>query len=215
MEGRAKRAPRQAEAERNDRALLEAAQEVLAVEGARASVAAIAARAGVGIGSLYRRFRTKEELFQHLCAVALDGWIGAAEEALALDNPWEGLAHYVTSRVESRAGSLGPVAGTIAVTDEMAEKHERSDELTGALVARAHEAGVLRSDVTSLDLTVLIVQLSMRYHVEFTEAELNSRRRIVAIALDGLRAPPKDPLPGRPPDDDLFSEQWEQRPRTS
>ena len=215
MEGRARKAPRQAEAERNDRALLEAAQEVLAVEGARASVAAIAARAGVGIGSLYRRFRNKEELFQHLCAVALDGWIGAAEEALALDDPWEGLAHYVASRAESRAGSLGPVAGTVAVTDEMAAKHERSDELTWALVTRAHDAGVLRSDATALDVTALIVQLSMRDRVELTEAELNSRRRIVAVALDGLRAPPRVPLPGRPPDDDLFTEQWEQSPRTS
>ena len=215
MEGRARKAPRQAEAERNDRALLEAAQEVLAVEGARASVAAIAARAGVGIGSLYRRFRTKEELFQHLCAVALDGWIGAAQEGLAYDDPWEGLAHYVTARVESRAGSLGPVAGTIAVTEEMAAKHERSDELTKDLVARAHEAGVLRPDATALDVTGLIVQLSMRDHVEVTEAELNSRRRIVAIALDGLRAPQREPLPGRPPDEDLFTEQWEERSRTS
>lgn len=215
MEGRARKAPRQAEAERNDRALLEAAQEVLAVEGARAPVAAIASRAGVGIGSLYRRFRTKDELFQHLCAVALDGWIETAEEGLAFEDPWEGLAHYVTARVESRAGSLGPVAGTIAVTDEMAAKHGRSEELTEALVARAHEAGVLRPDVTALDLTALIVQFSMRDHVELTEAELNSRRRIVAIALDGLRTPPREPLPGRPPEDALFTEQWERLHRTS
>src|SRR3954470_17541603 len=107
MTERSRRAPRQAEAERNDRALLAAAREVLAVDGAHASVAAIAARAGVGIGSLYRRYRTKEELFQRLMSLSLDQWIEAAERGLAHDDPWEGLAYYVTAGIEISSGSLG------------------------------------------------------------------------------------------------------------
>ncbi|MEO3805272.1 helix-turn-helix domain-containing protein [Nonomuraea sp. B1E8] len=51
---------RSEEVARNDRALLRAAREVLAVDGVHASVASIAARAGVGVGSLYRRYRTKQ-----------------------------------------------------------------------------------------------------------------------------------------------------------
>jgi AcrR family transcriptional regulator len=136
MVDRARKAPRQAEAERNDRALLQAAREVLAVDGAHATVAAIAARAGVGIGSLYRRYRTKEELFQHLCEVALDRYTEVAETGLAHDDPWEGLAYYVTTCIDFGPGSLAPIAGTIEVTDEMAAKLERSVEAFEDLVAR-------------------------------------------------------------------------------
>jgi AcrR family transcriptional regulator len=208
---------RRAQAERNDRALLQAARDVLAVDGAHASVAAIAARAGVGIGSLYRRYRTKEELFQRLVELSLDEWLRAAEEGLAFDDPWDGLAHYVTTAVSFGPGSLAPVAGTIEVTPRMAEKNERSDRAADALVRRAHGAGVLRADVTTVDLHLLIEQLStsplleqlaQQGRTELTEAALNARARITAIALDGLRAGAPAPLPGEPPTYALFSERW-------
>lgn len=212
----ARRAPRHAEAERNDRALLEAAKKVLAVDGAHTSVAAIAARADVGIASLYRRYRTKEELFQHLCALSLGQWIQAAEEGLAHDDPWEGLVHYATAAIEFSGGALGPLAGTIPVTDEMAERFTRSEELTRALVARAHEAGVLRADATTVDVSLLVEQLGKSSLVEQFERQgrtdlvdeaANARRRIIALALDGLRAG-HGPLPGGPPDPGLLAERW-------
>lgn len=217
MTKQTRKSPRQAEAEANDRALLQAAREVLAVDGAHASVAAIAARAGVGIGSLYRRYRTKDELFQHLCEIALDGWLAAAEEGLAHDDPWDGLAYYVTSAIAFGPGSLAPIAGTIEVTTEMAEKNTRSDEAVRALVDRAHAAGVLRRDATEVDLHLLIEQLGKsplleqlgkQGRTDLTGAALNARARITAIALDGLRAPAPHPLPGSPPGYELFSERW-------
>lgn len=214
----ARRAHRRVDAEANDRALLRAAREVLAVDGAHASVAAIAARAGVGIGTLYRRYRTKSELFQHLCAIALDQWLTAAEDGLAHDDPWDGLAHYVTTGVALGPGSLGPIAGMIEISVEMADKNTRSDEAAGALVDRAHAAGVLRSDVTVIDLHLLLEQLGKsplleqlgeQGRPELVEAALNARDRITAIALDGLRASAPHPLPGHPPGYELFSERWE------
>ncbi|MCX5393903.1 TetR/AcrR family transcriptional regulator [Streptomyces sp. NBC_00094] len=212
----ARRAPRYAEAERNDRALLEAAKKVLAVDGAHTSVAAIAARAGVGIASLYRRYRTKEELFQHLCALSLGQWIQAAEEGLAHEDAWEGLVHYVTSAIEFSGGALGPLAGTIPVTAEMAEKFTRSEELTRALVARAHEAGVLRPDATTVDVSLLIEQLGKaslaeQFEVQgrddLVDAARDAHRRIIAIALDGLRTG-HGSLPGMPPGPGLLAERW-------
>ncbi|MFJ4682691.1 TetR/AcrR family transcriptional regulator [Streptomyces sp. NPDC088789] len=216
----ARKAPRHAEAERNDRALLEAAKKVLAKDGAHASVAAIAARAGVGIASLYRRYRTKEELFQHLCALSLGHWIEAAERALKYDDPWEGLVHYATATIDFGGGALGPLAGTISVTDEMAEKFTRSDTLAQALVARAHEAGVLRADATVADLGLLIEQLGRSSPVEqfedrddrtLADEAANARSRTIAIALDGLRAG-HPPLPGHAPAADLLAERWEYEP---
>lgn len=190
-------------------------------EGAHTSVAAIAARAGVGIGSLYRRYRTKEELFQRLAVLSLDSWNDAAEHGLAAEDPWEGLAGFFTACVEFGQGSLGSIAGDIEVTEEMWAASARSDELLAALVARAHEAGVLRAEVTPVDISVLIEQLGRsplldqlrkQGRDDLIEAAANARRRIIAIALDGLRAIHERPLPGPAPTGELFTERWTHRP---
>jgi AcrR family transcriptional regulator len=213
---RARRATRRADAERNDRALLRAAREVIAIDGMHASVAAIAARAGVGIGSLYRRWRSKEELFRHLTEVALDEWTRVGEEGLALDDPWEGLAHYFNAAVEFGPGTLAPLAGTIEIGPEAAERLRRSDDAGEALVARAHSAGVLRADVTAVDLWLLveqfgrsplIEQLTIQGRDDLDAAALHARRRLVAIVLDGLR-PKGAPLPAPAPDPQLLYGRW-------
>ncbi|MEV0643825.1 TetR family transcriptional regulator [Phytomonospora sp. NPDC050363] len=214
----ARRAPRQAEAERNDRALLRAAKEVLAVDGAHASVAAIAARAKVGIGSLYRRYRTKEDLFRHLLSVTLDQYLEAAEAGLAIEDPWEGLAHYVHAVLDFGPGSLAPIAGTIALSPEIEEKNRKGDEAVAALVDRAHAAGVLRADASLIDVELLIEQLGKsplldqlgaQGRTELLGAAANARARLTAIALDGLRAQGNPPLPGEAPGYELFSARWE------
>jgi AcrR family transcriptional regulator len=209
---------RRARAERNDQALLDAARDVLATEGAHASVAAIATRAGVGIGSLYRRYRTKEQLFQRLATLALDNWIEAAEAGLADDDPWTGLTHFVTACVEFGQGRLAPIAGSIEVTDEMRAKSQHGDELLAKLLARAQEAGAARGDATPTDVALLIEQLGTsplleqlrkqgRDHHLVTQA-VAARQRIVAIALDGLRAGHPTSLPGDPPSGTLFTKRW-------
>jgi AcrR family transcriptional regulator len=135
MESR-RRAARRAEVERNDRALLDAARAVLAEDGAHASVATIAARAGVGIGTLYRRYRTKEELFQHLCTVALNDYLGAAEGGLAHKDPWDGLVHFVVEAVLAGTGALAPIAGTIDVTQDMTATSARGNDAVEELVSK-------------------------------------------------------------------------------
>jgi len=203
-------------AERNDRTLLQAARDVLAEDGAHASVAAIAARAGVGIGSLYRRYRTKEELFQRLTLISLDHWNEMAEQGLADPDPWTGLAAFLRGCVEFGQGSLAPVAGAIEVTQEMSARSARGDELLDELVRRAHQAGVLRAEVTAVDISLLIEQLGRSPAIDqlrkqgrhdLLPAAVQARRRLIAIALDGLR-PGHDPLPGPPPDLELFTGRW-------
>jgi AcrR family transcriptional regulator len=210
---------RQAETERNDLALLRAAREVLTEDGVHASVATIAARAGVGIGSLYRRYRTKQELFQRLCTIALRDYLTAAEEALTIDDPWDGLTHYVQMAISFGPGSLAAIAGSIEVTREMATLNAKGDDAVEALVARAHRAGALRADVSAVDIALLIEQLGRSPMLEqlhrqgradLIEAAINARSRIIAIALDGLRPPTAQPLPGTPPDYELFRERWAQ-----
>src|ERR1700682_5789567 len=121
---------RQAEARRNDRAVLDAAREVFAVHGPDASVAQVAARAAVGMGSLYRRYPTKEALLQHLCQASMDQQVAAAEKALESGrDAWEARAGLVRECAGFRAGVLSAVAGRIAVTDEMQATARRAHEL--------------------------------------------------------------------------------------
>jgi AcrR family transcriptional regulator len=207
----ARKRGRQAEAARNDRRLLDAARDVFGTEGADAPVSAIAARAGVGIGSLYRRYPTKEALLQRLCVLAMEQTIDAAATALAADDVWSGFAGYVRACVEQHTGALAPVAGTIAVTPEMLRTSRRGMRLAGTLVARARSAGVLRPDVTALDVALLIEQFSRRSATLPAGEDDNARERLLAIALDGLRTIGAEPLPGHPPSRAAYVGRWDAR----
>src|SRR6202012_5162178 len=101
---------RQAEARRNDLVVLEAARDVFTAQGAGAPVSAIAERAGVGMGSLYRRYGSKTELLQYLCVLSMRQVIDAAETALAIDDPWNGMVTYVRACVSLGAGAFAPLA---------------------------------------------------------------------------------------------------------
>jgi hypothetical protein len=94
----------------------------------------------------------------------------------------------------------------------------RGDELLAELVARAHAAGMLRPDATAVDVSLLIEQLRRSPLVDQVRAQgrddlvdeaVRARRRVIAIALDGLRAGPGPALPGEPPSLRLFTERWE------
>ncbi|HEY3872390.1 MAG TPA: helix-turn-helix domain-containing protein [Actinocrinis sp.] len=197
---------RQAEAARNDIRVLEAAREVFGRHGAAATVAAVAEQAGVGIGSLYRRYGSKDDLLRHLCLASMQQSIEAAQDALAADDAWLGLAGYVRACVANRIGALAPLAGTIETTPEMWEASARGRQLVGELVARAQRGGTLRTDVTVLDIAWLI-ELFGRSGPEHEDDGVRSR--LLSIALGGLRAVPgAEPLPGPPPDVADYVRRW-------
>jgi AcrR family transcriptional regulator len=200
---------RQAEARRNDLVVLEAARDVFTAQGAAAPIAAVAERAGVGMGTLYRRYGSKTELLQRLCVLAMEEALQAADDALAAGDPWRGLAGYVRACVELRSGALTALAGQIETTAEMRAVARRSMTRSAEIVARAHRDGSLRPDVTALDISWLIEQFSRRPPdpVEPGE-ERNVRARLLAIALDGLRAGAGPALPGRPPSRARYVRRW-------
>jgi AcrR family transcriptional regulator len=202
---------RQAEARRNDLAVLEAARDVFGTRGADAPISAVAERAGVGMGTLYRRYGSKAELLQHLCVLAMEQTLDAADEALRADDPWAGLAGYIRACVGLRSGALASLAGQVETTAEMRRVARRGMTRVAEVVARAHRAGSLRADVTPLDVTWLIEQFSRRAPDPVDpDEESNARSRLVTIALDGLRAPPAAPLPGRPPSRARYVNRWSQ-----
>jgi AcrR family transcriptional regulator len=199
---------RQAEAERNDRLVLEAAREVFATQGGGAPVSAVAKRAGVGVGSLYRRYGSKTELLQRLCILAMEQTIEAAQTALAREDAWSGLEGYVRDCVAFGSGALAPLAGTIGTTPRMWEISRRGRRLLDELVARAHREGGLRPDVTTLDVLWLIELFGRYGPARAGTDDDHIRQRLLAIALDGLRARDAAPLPGRPPSARHYEARW-------
>lgn len=205
---------RQAEAARNDLVVLAAAREVFATMGADAPVAAVAERAGVGIGSLYRRYGSKDDLLRHLCLLALRQSIEAAEAALEVADPWAALAGFVRASVAAGTGSLGPLAGAIESTPEMWQASRRGRELLGQLVSRARTAGAVRADVTPLDVAHLIELFGRLGPAAAAGGEQEAiRQRLLAIALDGLRpGVGSGLLPEPAPTEGYYEGRWAKRP---
>ncbi|MEU8270457.1 helix-turn-helix domain-containing protein [Sphaerisporangium sp. NPDC049002] len=205
---RERRWGRQAEAERNDRIVLEAARAVFAEQGAGAPMSALAERAGVGIATFYRRYGSKEELLQRLCLLSMEESIASAREALAHEGDgWSAVCGFVRRCVAARVGALGPAAGTIAVTGEMTAASELGRELLDELVRRAQADGTVRPDLATLDVSYLIEHFSRIPRC--TEEQAGISRRLLAIALDGLRAgDQRSALPGTPPSWESYSGRW-------
>jgi AcrR family transcriptional regulator len=200
---------RRAEAARNDVRVLRAAREVLTGDP-DAPMADIASRAGVGVGTLYRRYASREALVVHLC---LDGVRALDDEARrALQrvdaDPWGAFAGYMTGAYDAGAGALGAsVMGTFTPTQELVTASTDAADSTRELLSRAQAAGAVRDDVTTEDVNLLFEQLrAVRLGDERRTGEL--QRRYLALVMQALRAPGAGPLPGPPPGWDEIRRRW-------
>ncbi len=200
---------RRAEAARNDGRILDAAREVFTVDPG-APISAVAARAGVGIGALYRRYGSKEELLRRLNAVGLSRYIAEVEAALADDgDPWEAFAGFMRRAVDADTHSLTlRLAGTFTPTQELNREGAKAHDLTRRLLDRSRDAGALRADIEVGDLSLLFEQLAaVRVHDRDRTVKL--RRRYLALLLGALRAPQGSPLPGPPPTWEEIRRRWD------
>ena len=192
---------RQAEAARNDAAILEAAR-VVFLRDPSAPMSAVAEEAGVGVGGLYRRYASKDELLQKLCGDGLRQFTALAEAAVAeRGDPWGALSRFVAGVVESDVHALTVrLGGTFTSTVELRALADHSSGLVERLVRRAHRAGTLRKDVGATDLPMVFEQLSA-VRVQDPQRTVQLRHRYLSLTLDALRAdgPSADPLPGPAP----------------
>ncbi|HKH49969.1 MAG TPA: helix-turn-helix domain-containing protein [Thermoanaerobaculia bacterium] len=201
---------RRAEAARNDRRILDAAREVF-VSDPGAPIAAVAERAGVGIGALYRRYASKEDLLRRLSSDGLQQYIAAVEDALARDDgePWSAFTEFMRRIVDADTHSLTlRLAGTFTPTEELNRQAARAQELNVRLFERTKAAGAVRSDIEVGDITLLLEQLAA-VRVADEERTRQLRHRYLALLLDALHSPPGPPLPGPPPGWEEISRRWE------
>jgi AcrR family transcriptional regulator len=198
---------RRAEAARNDELILAAAREVFVADPS-APISAVAARAGVGIGALYRRYESKEELIRVLCLHGLRDYVAVAQEAVALEDPWESFVHLMEGLVEASVHSLTiRLAGRFTPTDDFVPLVQEAERLNEELLGRAKSAGVVRSDLEVDDISLVLEQLAA-IRVGDSQRTAQLRRRYLALQLEALRAPGRGELPGPPPQPDELAVRW-------
>ena len=198
---------RRAEAARNDERILESAHAVFIADPG-APIAAVAEHAGVGVGALYRRYESKEDLLRTICAEGLQRFIGAAEAALAdRGDPWDAFAGFMRACVEADTNSLTQrLAGSFTPTQELYREAGRAQGLVTALFDRTRAAGALRADLVVDDIGLLLEQVAaLRIGDEERTREL--RRRYLELLLTAMRLS-GDPLPGPPPGWEELAARW-------
>jgi AcrR family transcriptional regulator len=191
--------PLRRDAERNRQRILKAASEVFNERGLEVSLDEIARYAGVGVGTVYRRFRTKEELVEALFVDRIDSVAAIAADALQAPDPWSGLVSFMEQMTEMMAGDLGLRQMLMFATygqDRVAYARQRNAPLVQRLVERAQAAGQLRTDLRQTDIPFIVFLLAEATHLA-QGASPEIWRRYLTLVLDGLRPGRDDitPLP--------------------
>jgi AcrR family transcriptional regulator len=185
--------PLRADAERNRRRILAAAAEVFAKRGLEAGLDEIARHAGVGTGTVYRRFPDKALLIDALFESRINDLLELAEAALALEDPWDGLVHFLEGAIEMQQADrglkellFGDGCAPGATSSRFAGKMQALLPTISAIVERAQASGQLRADVSFTDLAV--IQFMLHGVGAFAAAvEPDLWRRQLGLLLDGLR----------------------------
>ena len=193
-----------ADARRNRDQIIAAAKAAFAEHGPDVPMEEIARRAGVGVGTLYRRFPDRETLIRAVAqenfgTVLDDARAAAAEEPTAWDALVRLMGRSRDLRLSVRLAVLSPPAwATIRDDPRTMQFREGIVAVIDDLVRRAQADGVLRTDIGAGDVAAIVSLLLHRIPVADDEtAELILERALIVI-LDGLRANPGTPLPGRP-----------------
>jgi AcrR family transcriptional regulator len=172
--------PHRADARRNFDALLEAARDVFAEQGTAGSLEEVARRAGVGIGTLYRHFPTRQDLFDAVYIEEVAQLCQTADDVASLP-PWDALVTWLR-RFISYVATKRAILEVLNRDSDMFKASRGAMYAAGEpLLARAQESGDARPDLTFPDLLQLVIGLA-------GATDDAQRERLLAIALDGVRA---------------------------
>jgi AcrR family transcriptional regulator len=179
-----------ADALRNRERILRTADEVFAAEGMGVPIDEIARRAGVGPGTLYRHFPTKEALFMAVAVSRVNASIEEARRLLRLDDPAAGLFDYLRglgAQFEARRDLIEVMAaGGQSLHAAHPELARELNDAIGALLTRAQAAGAVRKDVRVDDVMNLVV--GVYGAIRQFGREPQATERLLAVVFDGLRA---------------------------
>ncbi len=194
--------PLRSDAARNRAAIMHAAAEVFATRGADVDVREIARRAGVGMGTLYRHFPTKDELLDTVLRHDFAEWTRAARaQAASHEDAAEalwGFLHDALARQAQHRALAERFAESWATTPEIAACQQDLHPVIDDILARCHAAGALRRGVASEDISLLLAALGP---IALLAGEQRPElwQRLLQIAWDGLQPVHHRPLPGSTP----------------
>ena len=183
--------PLRADARRNRERVLEAARAVFADEGLDAQMDAVADRAGVGVGTVYRHFPTKDALLGELVAQRFEQFCAEAAVALADEDgePFEVFADHLRRNAAHVAGDAGTrhalMSESEAVWAHAAPARERLLSTNAKLIARAQAAGTMREDFSADDIPQLMCGLSAAMGMSGPGFDW---RRHLELLIDAIRA---------------------------
>ena len=190
---------RQAEAAVNDGLILKAARDVLTVEP-DTPMAEIAARAGVGVGSLYRRFPSKEALAYRLCFDGMTALSELARRTLEVldDDPWNHFVAFVGDAIDAGAGSLRGLAGSFEPDADLNRVAQEMSALIQEVVQRTQAAGAVRDDINANDVG-RFWEMLRAIRIADPDRSNALRKRYIALFVPAFRAPAESELPGPAP----------------
>jgi AcrR family transcriptional regulator len=181
--------PLRKDAERNRQLVIEAARELFASRGLEATLNEVAHHAGLGVGTVYRRFPTKEDLFEAIFEEGIDQLTDLAEAALCQANSWQGFEWFVTLMCELTAMDRGMREVIFSKTcggNRLEAARDRLVPVLSKLVERAQYDGYLRPEASATDMPILgLIAGTVSEYAGHVDAEL--WRRYVAILLEGMR----------------------------
>ncbi|WP_306208656.1 TetR/AcrR family transcriptional regulator [Actinoplanes sp. RD1] len=176
------RRPQRADARRNFDALLAAARTAFAEQGTDASLEDIARRAGVGIGTLYRNFPTRRDLFEAVYVEEVDQLARVAADVAGLP-PWDALVTWLHRFVDYAVTKRAVVEALNRESEMFATCRATMYAAGEPLLHRAQQSGAVRPDARFDDILRLVSGLTAAAYTDDTQ-----RDRVLALALDGLRS---------------------------
>ena len=186
--------PRQrADARRNLERILAAAKEAFAECGPQTQMDDVARRAGVGVGTVYRHFPTKDALVAELIRTKLFGFAERAREILAdPGDPWEDFARFVRGNVEAMRSDAAHQNMWSHITDDAyeltADAREAISAATDELIGRAKAAGRIRPDFEVRHMPTLMCAIGGAMAANAGGAVPHDWEKLLEFLLDGVRS---------------------------
>lgn len=185
--------PLRVDAERNRLRILKAAAQVFAERGLDGTLHDVAEAAGLGVGTVYRRFPDKEALIEALFETELARIAELAEQAARRPDAWEALVGFLRLTCAEQAENRGlheVLNSTDFGGERVAEGRARILPLIAGMLIRAQQQGTARADIETADLGMLVLMVSSL--AQFTQgARDEAWVRYFELMVDALRAQPQ------------------------
>lgn len=197
--------PLRRDAARNRERILVAAREAFSEQGLQVSIEEVARRAGVGVGTLYRRFPNRDDLIACAFEAKMQDYADATEHALGQPDAWDGFRWYVERLCQMQADDHGftdVLTMTFPMSPQFQEVRDRVYERFLELIRRAKATGRLRDDFVPEDLPLMLMANAGVLTATGGTAP-DAWRRLLALLLHAVEAPGAGPLPPPPPPEQM------------